>query len=50
MANIEINVLSFTPSIDKEHYCSDNCIENVYSFINFHGGWTQMNYIIKLHD
>ena len=24
--------------------------KNIYSFIDFHGGWTQMNYYIKLHD
>ena len=24
--------------------------KNVYSFIDFHGGWTRMDYYIKLHD
>lgn len=24
--------------------------KNVHSYIDFHGGWTQMNYYINLHD
>lgn len=31
--NIEINILSFTPDIDKENYCKDKIIKGVYSNI-----------------
>lgn len=30
---LEINILSFTPNIDSENYCKDDCIKNVYSNI-----------------
>ena len=28
---LEINILSFSPQIDKEKYCEDSCIKGVYS-------------------
>lgn len=29
--NVEFNILSFTPNVDKKHYCEDKSVKNVYS-------------------
>lgn len=31
--NVEFNILSFTPDVDKKHYCEDKCVKCVYSNI-----------------
>lgn len=31
--NVEFNILSFTPDVDKKHYCEDKCVKGVYSNI-----------------